>query len=298
MAKQTTEVRQYENAAEWASEGPYNEGAARCRAARSSPLRLVRTGAPAGHYPDPAMTDSSILLFTKAGGAVGEADMGDGRKVFNMMPGLLAVTPANTACDYVGHGPVEMLVLGLPKQRVDLLCEQATGRTPSDLGSCHLFFRDPLIEALCLRLWEETADDQFGGEMFTDHLLNTLVLTVLARCGRSPPQDCRANPLSGDRLGRVLAYLADNLGRSVTLADLAAVAHLSEFHFARLFKRATGLAPHQYVIAQRIERTKVLVREGTLSLVRIAAVVGFASQSHLNRHFKRLVGCTPAEFRK
>ena len=75
------------------------------------------------------------------------------------------------------------------------------------------------------------------------------------------------------------------------------MAHLSEFHFARQFKRATGLAPHQFVIAQRVQRAKALIRDGRLPLAAVAASVGFASQSHLSHHFKRLVGCTPAEFR-
>jgi AraC family transcriptional regulator len=94
----------------------------------------------------------------------------------------------------------------------------------------------------------------------------------------------------------VLDYLNDNLAGSVALADLAAVARVSVFHFARQFRGAVGASPHQYVIRLRVERAKELMRQGRLSLAQVAAAVGFADQSHFNRHFKRLAGVTPRQF--
>ena len=76
---------------------------------------------------------------------------------------------------------------------------------------------------------------------------------------------------------------------------MAAIARLSVYHFARQFRAATGLPPHQYVIAQRVERAKRLL-QGDLSLAEIAAGVGFSDQSVFCHHFKRLVGVTPRQF--
>jgi AraC family transcriptional regulator len=79
---------------------------------------------------------------------------------------------------------------------------------------------------------------------------------------------------------------------------MAAVARLSTYHFARQFKAATGLPPHRYVIMRRVERAKQLLqRDGDLSLAEVAARAGFADQSQLSRHFRRLVGVTPGRFR-
>jgi AraC family transcriptional regulator len=80
---------------------------------------------------------------------------------------------------------------------------------------------------------------------------------------------------------------------------MAAVAHLSPYHFARQFKAATGLPPHQYVITRRVERAEHLLQAGTdRSLAELAAHAGFSDQSQLfSRHFKRLVGVTPGRFR-
>jgi AraC family transcriptional regulator len=100
------------------------------------------------------------------------------------------------------------------------------------------------------------------------------------------------------RLRAVVEYVEEHLGAGPTLGQLAAVAGLSVYHFARQFKAATGLPPHEYVIARRVERAKQFLQGGgDLSLAEVAARAGFSDQSQFSRHFKRLVGATPRQFR-
>jgi AraC family transcriptional regulator len=90
----------------------------------------------------------------------------------------------------------------------------------------------------------------------------------------------------------------EHLEASLTLGQLAAVAHLSVYHFARQFKAATGLPPHQYVVLRRVERAQQLLQGGRdLSLAEVAACAGFSDQSQFSHHFKRIVGVTPGRFR-
>jgi AraC family transcriptional regulator len=108
----------------------------------------------------------------------------------------------------------------------------------------------------------------------------------------------RRGGLSGRRLRAVLEYIHRHLDAALTLRDLAAVAHLSPYHFARLFKVSTGLPPRRYVIARRVERAQQLLRSrDDLALAQVAARSGFWDQGHFTRHFKRLVGVTPKRFR-
>ncbi len=284
----------YDDCADWLSRGPYRPFIEEVRT--SNGVGLVRGKQPPGHYPDPPFPDFS-LICTTAGNCWADIDLGNGRKRVQISAGMMMVAPTDTACDYEKHAACETLVVGIPKSRLVFLSEQAFGRPVVDLGECHDFFRDPLVEALSLRMWDEAVESNPHGALFADAALNTLLVTLLTRSGRPPKGPKRSAVLSRDRLNRVIAYIHDNLNRDITTADLAAVAFLSEFHFSRLFKRATGLAPHQYVIVQRVERAKALIREGRMPLVNVAATVGFSSQSHLNLHFKRIVGFTPAEFR-
>jgi AraC family transcriptional regulator len=84
----------------------------------------------------------------------------------------------------------------------------------------------------------------------------------------------------------------------VSLAELAAEAGVSPFHFAREFKRATGLAPHQYLIEVRIERAKSLLAGNEMPLAQVSLSAGFSSQSHFTRLFRRHTGTTPKSYRE
>jgi AraC family transcriptional regulator len=74
------------------------------------------------------------------------------------------------------------------------------------------------------------------------------------------------------------------------------IAHMSPSYFSRLFKQSTGLSPHQYVIQDRVDRAKQLLRQRELSIAEISDCLGFTHQSHFSHHFKRLVGSSPKAF--
>lgn len=103
--------------------------------------------------------------------------------------------------------------------------------------------------------------------------------------------------LPGGMLRRVTAYIESNLHRDLRLAKLAAVTHMSPFHFARLFKRATGLSPHRYVVQRRIRAATTLLATSTSSISSIAQAVGFRTASHFATTVRRITGVTPSAHR-
>ncbi len=92
-------------------------------------------------------------------------------------------------------------------------------------------------------------------------------------------------------------YIESHLGHDVSIGDLAALAGVSRFHFARTFRATVGLPPHRYVLVRRLERARELLRSPSLPLREIAALTGFADQSHLTRQMKRMYGATPGTLR-
>ena len=103
--------------------------------------------------------------------------------------------------------------------------------------------------------------------------------------------------LSVRKLRRVTDYIAANYDHEIKLAELAQVAGLSSFHFAREFKRTTGITPHQYLIKYRVEQAKSLLAQDDLPLIEVGLRSGFTHQSHFTRLFRRITGTTPHSYR-
>src|SRR6202011_4318194 len=139
-----------------------------------------------------------------------------------------------------------------------------------------------------------------GGPLAAESLANVLAVHLIRHIAapRRPARG-RDGTLPRGRLRAVVEYIEEHLDAAPTLEQMAAVACLSPYHFARQFKAATGLPPHQYVILRRVERAKRLLQAGTdLSLADVALDSGSPDKSHFSRHFKRLVGVTPRQFRR
>jgi AraC family transcriptional regulator len=165
--------------------------------------------------------------------------------------------------------------------------------------------RDPHVERIGLSLKEELETGGLGGELYAGALANALAVHLLrehSSLGERARRRAAREPkggLSGRQLGKVLDFIGDNLASSgeLSLAEIAAQANTSPHHFSRLFKESTGVSPHQYVIRERVERAKGLLMRD-VPIGEVARMVGFSSQAHLTRHFKRLTGATPARYRR
>ena len=122
-------------------------------------------------------------------------------------------------------------------------------------------------------------------------------LNALASLRQRAPAAQARGGLPPGAMRRVREYVDLHLGESMDLAELAAVAGLSVFHFARQFKQSAGVTPHHYLVQRRIERAQDMLARTDLALSEIAVAAGFSDQSHLSRHFRQMLGTTPREFR-
>lgn len=104
--------------------------------------------------------------------------------------------------------------------------------------------------------------------------------------------------LASRQARRALEYIEAHLGSQIEIRDIAKLVALSKSHFSRTFKRSVGFSPRAYVSARRVERAKLMMRSTSERLSDIALVCGFADQSHLNRHFRRIVGMSPGLWRR
>jgi len=171
---------------------------------------------------------------------------------------------------------------------------------PIDFQLKHqLFFLDPTILHIAQLLKTEVVSNGPAGTLLVESLRNVLAIHLLRNYGQAqqpiPQSDKRLSPF---QTKRITDYIEEHLAEDLSLAMLAAIVPMSEFHFARLFKATIGETPYRYITQRRIERAKVLLSVTQLSVAEVAYRVGFANQSHFTAQFRKLVGTTPKQYRE
>lgn len=158
--------------------------------------------------------------------------------------------------------------------------------------------RDPLIEQIGLALKSELESDGLGSRVYAESLFNALSVHLVRHyCASGQKVLTDSGNLPQDKLRCALEYINENLEKDLTLYEIAAAVGMSPYHFARAFKQAIGLPPHQYLIKCRIEKAKSLLAKTNLAIAEIAYRVGFASQSHFTTLFGKHTATTPKAYR-
>jgi AraC family transcriptional regulator len=255
--------------------------------------------APASEGSVPAITHHRLFLCARL---PEELDMRyEGVKRHVPPPaGAVSLVPAGSPAWVRSSGCKDSLTIFLELGLVGRVAAEVLDLDPARLAVPPLDNLDlPPPRATMAVVAAELASGGAGGPLAAESLANVLAVHLLRHL--SAPrrlQRGREGALPRGRLRAVVEYIQEHLHGCPGLAQMAAVVGLNPYHFARQFKAATGLPPHQYVIARRVERAKQILQAGTdLSLADVAAHAGFSDQSQLSRHFKRLVGVTPGQFR-
>lgn len=157
---------------------------------------------------------------------------------------------------------------------------------------------DLLIQQLGLALVAAEVTEN-GGRLYADSLKQTLLFHLLKNyaVNAGSTQNIRGG-LSGYKWRRVEEFINENLENDLSLAEIAAVAELSPYHFIRVFRRNTGFTPQQYLMQKRIERAKQLLVESNLPIVEVGLQAGFKNQSHFTILFRRFTRLTPKTWRQ
>jgi AraC family transcriptional regulator len=268
--------------------------------------RLGWVGLEAARYREPPaseinlspLTHHTLILFARP---PEELDLRyEGLKRHMPPPaGAILLVPAGCSALWRWSGPNDSLAVCLEPGLVTRVAAEAFDLDPARLTVPPLDGLDlPPLRAAMWAVDAELTAGGAGGPLAAESLANVLAVHLIRHvlAPRRPARG-RDGTLPRGRLRAVVEYIEEHLDAGLTVGEMAKVAHLSAYHFARQFKAATGLPPHQYVIARRVERARRLLQAGALSLAEVAAEAGFSDQSQFTQHFKRLVGVTPGQFR-
>lgn len=260
-------------------------------------VALVEHAPNAGIWFDP-IGDVVVSVVVRASRSQVVRDVGYGQFEFNQKSGQVLLSPAERASYWRFEGSPLVLHLSVPQERFFRLQGSRAGEL--DGKSLGLPYDDPLVVQLASRMWElaEMLDD--GARCIIDHGMATLVALLTRRVEAVASSDktvpARVSTLSPVRLRRVSELMSDP-SRPPSVAALARSVQLSQTHFARSFKAATGHSPYRMASERRIDIAKKLLMRGDLSMTEIAFELGFASSAHFSSRFKQLTGMSPTRWR-
>jgi AraC family transcriptional regulator len=219
-------------------------------------------------------------------------------------PGTIWLAP-------IGIGDEEIMItapfpkalhLYLPVRQFDTLADQYNlARSPVHSIQYLGGLGDEVIHQIGLSLLSEMTQETATGRM----LVETSSLMLAARLAHNYSDTSLLELVAGDphrldntRLRRVLDYIEQHLEQEISLAGLADLAHLSVFHFTRMFTAAVGVPPFRYISRRRLENAQTMLAVGKLPLSEIAHRPCFSSQASFQRAFRRVTGVTPGEYRR
>jgi AraC family transcriptional regulator len=261
--------------------------AARCRAV------------PAFEFNCPGLTHHRLFLFTRPPDELDLRYEGVKRHV-SPHAGSISLMPAGCPARVRSSGCKDELHIFLEPGLVGRVAAEAFDLDPARLTVPPLDGLDlPQLRTAMGAVDAELTASGAGGPLAAELLANVLAVHLIRHVS-APRQPARRRDgtLPRARLRAVVEYIEEHLDAGPTLEQMAAIARLSPNYFAWQFKRATGLPPHHYVIARRVERAKQLLQTGSdFSLAEVATHAGFSDQSQFSHHFKRLIGITPGQFR-
>jgi AraC family transcriptional regulator len=276
------------------------------RVLRTTPVRMLSdssSGAISHWRHDPVhdvvepMADHVVMTFP-AGSQRFERRTGKTVAVGTARPGVVTIIPAGSTSRWDIHMPLNVVQLYLPQTTLERVAREAGTAGPSDLLD-----RTAHPDLITSRLLMSAADvlegsaalDALFRQQLTD-LLATRLLT--AHAGSRASIQPVIGGLSPTALLRSIERLRSDSDVDVSLGALAADAGLSRFHFCRAFKESTGLSPHAWLRQHRLEQAMNMLRDPEVSVVSVAAALGYASQTAFAAAFKKLTGETPSDWRR
>lgn len=244
------------------------------------------------------VAEQTIVLVTRGACDV-ESSAGGRWARAQYRPGRIGMTapnrPTRLRWRTTSPTPHETLQLFLPAAATARLIEEVWDRDPARVALPDtLATDDPLLEHVMLDLLR-AAEDGIG-DVYAEAAAAFIAVHVLTRHGGL----AAPRPRAGDdaRIRRVRSFLRENLHLPLSLAEIAAEACMSPYHFVRVFRDHTGETPYRHLTRLRIERSQHELARGRAPIGEIARGCGFSSSTHFATTFRRQIGCTPTEYRR
>jgi len=243
----------------------------------------------------------NVLISIHVGAPAKLACRRDGtRHIGTAVHGDIDIIPEHTPSRWEMHDENDMaLLLSLPQSLLHTVARES-GLDAARLEIRNRFqIRDTELEALSWGMKREMELGHPSGHLYLDGLTLAVASRLVSRHSSVAKLISERNEgLRGRRLKQVLSFIEEQLAEDLSLEQIAAVAGVSASHLATLFRISMGVPVHQYVIQRRVERAKTLLMQNGHSMAEIALAAGFAHQSHMAKHMRRVLGMPPQAIKR
>jgi len=217
------------------------------------------------------------------------------------LAGHVGIHPSHTPVRWEWDTRLNFLMMTLDPAFLQRVAQETFGAGGALVELAHAEGKhDPAISSIASALLREVVSGDTGGRVLAASLASVLAVHLLRNYAGRPARSAELPSTVPTRaVSEAVRFIDENYGRDLSLAEIGEAARLSPFHLTRVFKKAMGTSPHQYLVQVRVNSARALLTSGAgrQSLAEVAAAVGFADQSHLTRQFKRVFGVTPKQVR-
>jgi AraC family transcriptional regulator len=160
-------------------------------------------------------------------------------------------------------------------------------------------FADPRLGALVAAAHAEMVAGFPSGRLFLDSIEQAMAVTLVnGHALRHRPVQMYKGGLGAARLRKIKEMVHAKIEDDLSLDEMAQSVGLSTAHFARMFRKSTHETPHQFVLRQRVERAKAMLRAPNARVLDVAVACGFKTQQHFAQVFRDVWGVSPTEYRQ
>src|SRR4029453_2232044 len=238
--------------------------------------------------------DQAFAMILRPG-SIGWGSKRSALEQFNYGAGDLALCHRHVG-EWVGLMNVTHLQLGISDAPLMAASDGAYGEV--ELRP-HRKFADPRLGALAAAAHAEMVAGFSSGRLFLDSIEQAMAIALVnGHAVRHRPVQIYRGGLGSARLRRIKELVHAKMEDDLSLDEMAQSVGLSTAHFARMFRKSTGETPHQFVLRQRVERAKAMLRAPDARVLDVAVACGFKTQQHFAQVFRHVCGISPTEYRQ